>query len=62
MSHLLTLGGVAPFIWERIDGKHSLGAILDDVLAVYEVAPADAEGDLVALVGQLCDLGAVELP
>jgi hypothetical protein len=61
MSHLFTLGDVSAFVWERIDGARSLRSILADVLAEYDVAAAEAEGDLVALAAQLRDLGAVEL-
>ena len=54
------LDEVGTRIWELIQGKGSLGAVLEGVLAEYDVAERDAAGDLLKLVDELLEQGLLE--
>ncbi len=48
------------FIWERLDGEHSLSAICEDLAQAFDGAPGDTERlvtDAEAFVGTLVRLG-----
>lgn len=53
MDGIYTLNGVATTIWELIDGKISVGQIVDAVRNEYDVPPEDAERDVIELIGSL---------
>lgn len=59
LQQLFALNPVAAFVWQRIDGKATLDAILADVLASFEVSRARAWADLQELVAGLRDAGLV---
>lgn len=46
-------------IWEAIDGRRSLGEILDLVLREYETTREEAEADLLEFVASLREQGMV---
>ena len=45
-NHVLSLNGVGSFVWQQVDGAHSLRDILDIICEEYEVEIAQAEADL----------------
>lgn len=55
MRALFVLNAMGARIWERLDGATTLQAIVDDVVARYEVAPDIASGDACALVASLLE-------
>ena len=52
-SVLHQLNETGSFIWKRLDGKHSTGAIAALLAEEYEVAPEVARADTEALVEKL---------
>lgn len=59
-DHIYSLNEVAGRVWELVDGTRTVGDILKCVLEEYEVDPAEAEADLVALLMDLEKLDAVK--
>ena len=47
------LNEVGAFIWERVDGNRTLGEIAEDVCSTFDVAPAQAERDVIAFITDL---------
>ena len=60
-DELHCLDEVGTFIWKTIDGKRSLGDILDGVCAEYEVSREIAEKDLTGFISELAEKGIVKL-
>jgi len=50
---VLSLNAVGSFIWQQIDGDHTLQDILDIICHEYEVEPGRAQGDLRTFIGEL---------
>jgi hypothetical protein len=59
VESIYTLDEVAARIWELIDGRRRVRDIKDQVVAEFEVGPAEAEADLVDFLRQLEHVGAV---
>jgi hypothetical protein len=59
LQRIFALEGTAGFIWERLDGRRSLGQIRDELQAGFAVAPGDVERDLLEFVGELAAAGLV---
>ena len=55
MQRMFALGGVGGFIWERLDGRRSLGEIRDEMLSFFEVEGDEAEADIGEFVTQLLE-------
>ena len=53
VGRMLTLNETGAFIWERLDGKRSLAAILAEIEDEYEIETAAARRDLLELIGSL---------
>jgi hypothetical protein len=53
MQKLFCLNPVAAFVWERLDGRRTLGEVRDAVLEAFEVAPGEAEADIRAFIAEL---------
>lgn len=53
MQRMFALTPVAEFIWERIDGRRSLGDIRDDVLKCFEAEKKQVDADVEAFVTEL---------
>lgn len=51
-------------IWKRLDGLHSVGEIVDELLDAYAVDRADLERDVLGFMETLCarDLVAIRAP
>ncbi|MEW5736902.1 MAG: PqqD family protein [Thermodesulfobacteriota bacterium] len=54
MQRVFALNPLADFIWERMDGRRTVGEIREAVLAAYEVTPEEAEADIHDFVEDLC--------
>jgi len=58
-DHIHSLNATGTVIWNLIDGERSLQAILDAVVAGFEVPPDQARADLLAFVDELAAKGLV---
>ena len=58
-AEVKVLNEVGSLVWESIDGRRTLGEILDAVLAGFDVPRAQAESDVLEFVGQLKAQGMV---
>lgn len=56
---LYTLNEVGARIWELIDGRRLVKEIRDLIVAEFEVTEAEAEADLLTLLAQLGEIGAI---
>ena len=52
-SEVLSLNGVGSFVWQQVDGTHSLRDILDIICEEYEVGTELAEADLRRFMAEL---------
>lgn len=52
-NEVVSLNSVGTFIWQQIDGHHTLQDILDIICHEYEVEPDRAEADLARFVDEL---------
>ena len=48
-----SLENIGAFIWQQLDGQTSLGAVLDAIIAEYDVERAVAEADLQVFINKL---------
>jgi hypothetical protein len=55
------LDDVGTFIWAAIDGKQTVGAILDRICEEYEVARETAEKDLRRFIDELIEKDIIEV-
>jgi hypothetical protein len=60
LRQIFALNPVAAFVWGKIDGTATLGAILDAVLERFEVTRDEASADLLALIAELAAIGLVQ--
>lgn len=60
MENIFVLNPVAGFIWQRLDGGHSLRQIQDEILENFEVSEEAAGADVADLIGQLLAHGLIE--
>lgn len=56
---LYSLGGVGPFVWDRLDGQRSLGGLLAELAERYEAPEELLAADLLEFVGALEEAGLV---
>jgi len=59
LDSIYTLNETAAFVWERLDGVHTLAEVVAALVAEYEVEPAQAEQDVLALIAQLESVKAI---
>ncbi len=59
LGSIYALNEVGGFVWHLLDGEHDLGALVDAVLAEFDVEREEAEVDLRELLTELASLGAV---
>lgn len=55
----VTLNHVGTFIWKRLDGKHALSDILEELKEVCEDVPEEAGDHLRECIDRLVELGFV---
>ncbi len=60
-NQLHCLDAVGSFIWKKMDGKRSLGDIVQAICAEYAVAQPTAENDLLRFAAALVDKGIIRL-
>ncbi len=60
LEAIYAVNEVAALMWEMMDGTHTLREALERVTAEFEVEEEEAGKDLVELVTQLRELGALE--
>lgn len=53
LEAVYTLGGVGARVWELLDGERDGHAILAQIVQEYDVAPDEAQADLVEFLGEL---------
>jgi hypothetical protein len=61
LACIYNLNEVGSRIWELINGGTTLGQIRDKVVEEYEVAPGEAEADIIEFLEQLEQVGAVSV-
>lgn len=59
VDSLYTLNEVGARIWESIDGTRQVREIRDLIVAEFDVTGAQAEADLLTLLDQLGQIGAI---
>jgi len=59
LESICTLNDVAARIWELIDGKMKVKEIKDKIVEEFEVAPEEAEKDLIEYLRQLEGIKAI---
>ena len=59
VDSLYTLNEVGARIWESIDGTRQVREIRDLIVAEFDVTGAQAEADLLTLLDQLSQIGAI---
>ncbi len=63
VESIYTLNELGAHIWELIDGKRRVNEIRDLIVAEFEVSQGEVEGDLLTLLQQFTEIGAVnEVP
>lgn len=58
-AEVKVLNEVGSRVWESIDGRRTLGEILDAVLADFDVSREQAEADVIEFIGTLRAQGMV---
>ena len=59
LENTFALNETAAFAWGKLDGVRTLGEILTLIIAEYEVGQEEAQDDLLELVAQLIEAGAL---
>ena len=59
LQRIFALDRVSAFIWERLDGCHTLAAIREAVVASFQVTPETARRDLEEFVGEIRTAGLI---
>jgi hypothetical protein len=59
LEAIFTLNEVGSRIWDRLDGPARLGAIVEEICAEYDVAPAEAEADALVFLQALEGAGLI---
>jgi len=59
MQKIFSLNPVAGFIWEKLDGRKTLGELRDDILATFDVEVGDANSDIQEFIAQLLKEGLI---
>ena len=57
---LFVLNGTGGFIWDQLSETTPVATVCDRVCAQFDVGAAQAAGDVLALLGQLESIGAVQ--
>jgi hypothetical protein len=60
LDAIYNLNEVGGFIWERIDGKTSVGEIAEAVSNAFEVTVEQAAGDTAEFLGTLASAGMIQ--
>lgn len=60
LDNIFVLNPLAGFIWERLDGEHTLAAIVADIVGNFDVTAEQAGADAADFIGQLLQHDLVE--
>jgi len=60
LQRVYVLNEVADFVWERLDGKHTVDAICAEACDTYDVPTDEVTEDVVTFLGELTGHGLVE--
>jgi len=55
-AEIKVLNGIGSLVWDRIDGRSTLGDLVEAVVQEYEVTPSDAERDILEFIASLREL------
>lgn len=58
-AKFLVLNDTGAQIWQLADGRHSLGDVAQELVDMWQIGLAQAEGDVLLLAGQLIERGAL---
>jgi hypothetical protein len=56
---LYSLNEVAAFVWDRLDGKHTLADLAREVVDEFDVDDSKARGDIETLLAKLSKMGGI---
>jgi len=59
LESIFTLNETAATAWVLIDGQHSLAEISEQIVSEYEVSLEQAQSDVLELVQELVQIGAI---
>ena len=59
LESVYTLNETAALAWTLFDGSHTVNQIQDQIISEYDVDEDEAERDLVELIQQLEEIGAI---
>lgn len=59
-GYLFSLNATGAFLWQRLDGRASLGAIAAELAAAYEVDTGITEPDVLELANELLKEGLIQ--
>ncbi len=60
MDNIFVLNPLADFIWQRLDGKRMLAAIISEIVGEFDVTAEQAGVDAADFVGQLLQNSLIE--
>ena len=60
LESIFTLNETAAFAWKLIDGLMTIEEIREQIVSVYDVSTEQAEKDIIELISQLFNIGAVQ--
>jgi hypothetical protein len=60
MENIYVMNPLADFIWQRLDGRQTLAAILAAIIESFDVEGERARCDMTDFVGQLLGKGLIE--
>ncbi len=60
-SSIYTLNEVGSFVWSRIDGRRTVGAIVVEVVEAFDVSEEAARLDVERFLADLVEVGVVRL-
>jgi hypothetical protein len=61
LESIFVMNEVASFVWDRLDGQHSVQDIKQDLLAAYDVSPDEADADIQEFLAQLSASGLLQV-
>ncbi len=59
LTAIYTLNETGSFVWDRLDGAHSVGDVVTDLIAAFEVEVAEAQRTVLDLIADLRSEGLV---
>jgi len=60
LDNIYTLNETGAVVWNLLDGKRSLRGIVEELVREFEIEETEASRDVVELIAQLLQAGAVE--